>query len=137
MRCWSRSTVISNPTSMSFLAVVGVSAERRSNSFFSHRSQSCWTIFCDGRRADLVFTGAIGMIYRMTRPSRLCHRNCQNGQLGFMIHELERVQLIPWPELVQKNTGRVPASPWFIECQAPWQPPSAVPGHAPKNFAGQ
>ena len=30
---------------MSFLAVVGVSAERRSNGFFSHRSQSFWTIF--------------------------------------------------------------------------------------------
>ena len=31
---------MSNPASMSFLAVVGVSAARRSNSFFSQRSQS-------------------------------------------------------------------------------------------------
>lgn len=39
IRCSSRSTIISNPESISFLAVVGVSAARRSNSFFSQRSQ--------------------------------------------------------------------------------------------------
>jgi hypothetical protein len=43
MRCSSRSTKIWKPASMSFFAVVGVSADRRSNSFFSHRSQSGWT----------------------------------------------------------------------------------------------
>lgn len=37
--CGSRSTEMSKPASSSFLAVVGVSAARRSNSFFSQRSQ--------------------------------------------------------------------------------------------------
>src|SRR4051794_19673335 len=39
MRCVSRSTKTWNPASSSLLAVVGVSAARLSNSFFSQRSQ--------------------------------------------------------------------------------------------------
>ena len=47
MRCSSRSTKISNPASINFFDVVGVSAERRSNSFFSQRSQNAGlVIFC-------------------------------------------------------------------------------------------
>jgi len=39
IRCVSRSTKIVNPASISRFDVVGVSAERRSNFFFSHRNQ--------------------------------------------------------------------------------------------------
>jgi hypothetical protein len=53
MRCGSRSTEIVNPASMSFFAVVGVSAARRSNSFFSQRSQRG----CAGMMARIRGTG--------------------------------------------------------------------------------
>jgi hypothetical protein len=38
----SFSTKISNPFSINVLAVFGVNADRRSCSFFSHRSQRAW-----------------------------------------------------------------------------------------------
>lgn len=65
--CSSRSTKISKPASISFLAVVGVNAARRSNSFFSHRNQNDGLDILRGSRRRCV--GLLGCGWMHTERS--------------------------------------------------------------------
>ena len=61
--CESLSTKISKPASISCLAVVGVMAVRRSNSFFSQRSQRVWTAMLGEERVVGVMERAFQRVF--------------------------------------------------------------------------